>query len=435
MNNISVIGLGKLGACMLASFASRGFKVIGVEIDKKRAELLQKGKSFHFEPQLEEYLTKYKNNITITDDYRDAILNTDTTFIVVNTPTDSDGAFSTEQLKPACKKIGTILQEKRGYHLVVVTCTIMPGTMRNVVLSSIESISGKIVTKDFGLCYNPEFIALGSVIRDFLNPDFVLIGESDSKAGDLLTGIYEKLLEDPKVRRMSLENAEVTKIALNSYVTMKISFANLLAELCEKIPGGNVDVITESLGMDRRIGKNYLKGAMSFGGPCFPRDNRAFSVAAKRYGIKMELPDVTDRVNQGHMEYVADLVSRYCGSGKVAILGGSYKPNSDVIEASPSIEIAKHLVKKGIKVTIHDPVALKNIQTEYSNIFECKESISECLKGADVCVIATPWDQYKNLNADDFKEMNGSVIIDCWRILKSIPSTSRFKLIQVGIGR
>lgn len=433
MIGISVIGLGKLGACMLASFASKGFKVIGVEIDKKRADMLRQGKSFHYEPNLEEYLTRYKQNISITDNYREAILNTNVTFVVVNTPSTPDGSFSTEQLVPACKQIGMHLREKSDYHLIAVTCTIMPSTMRNVVLPAIESSSGKKGVKDFGLCYNPEFIALGSVIHDFLNPDFVLIGESDSKAGDILADIYEKIIENPKIRRMSLENAEITKIALNSYITMKISFANLLAELCERIPSGNVDVVTESLGMDRRIGKNYLKGAMSFGGPCFPRDNRAFSLAARLYGCNLEIPDTIDHVNQRHIEYIANKILEYCNNGKVAILGGSYKPNSDVIEASPSLEIAKHLVNKGIKVVIHDPVALNNIKKEYG-IFQCAETIDECLKDADVCVIATPWEQYKSLNMDDFEKMKGSVIIDCWRILKPIPS-NKFKFIQIGIGK
>jgi len=248
MTDISIIGLGKLGACMLVAFASKGFKVTGVEIDKKRADLLKKGKTWHYEPQLEEYLNKYSDNITITDNFDEAIKNSSVTFVVVNTPSEKNGGFSTKQLIPACKSIGSALNQKNDYHLVVVTSTVMPQTIRNEVLPEIESSSGKKIGKDFGLCYNPEFIALGSVIHDFLNPDFILIGESDKNAGDLLDTIFEKLLDSPKLRRMSLENAEVTKIALNSYITMKITFANLLAELCEKIPNGNVDVITESSG-------------------------------------------------------------------------------------------------------------------------------------------------------------------------------------------
>jgi len=434
-NSVSIIGLGKLGACMMVSFASKGFKVIGVEIDKTRAELLKQGKTFHYEPNLNEYLNEHRSNITITDSYEEAIHNTDATFVVVNTPSDSIGAFSVEYLVPACKQIGAALRTKNSYHLVSITSTIMPGATRNDVLPALESTSGKRVGKDLGLCYNPEFIALGSVIRDFLNPDFILIGESDEKAGDLLGSIYTELMKDPKIRRMSYENAEITKIALNSYVTMKISFANLLAEMCNKIPGADVDTITDSLGMDTRIGKKYLKGAMSFGGPCFPRDNKAFFLAAKMHGCELDLPATTDKVNRKHIEFIANMAISHCkGNGRVAILGGSYKPNTDVIEASPSIEIAKHIVSSGIKVSIHDPVAIKNIEKQYNNSFHCTETISECLDGSDVCIITTPWEQYKALTENDFKKMKGSVVIDCWRILKRPAKDSKLKLVQLGVG-
>jgi len=433
--NISIIGLGKLGACMMVSFASKGFKVIGVEIDKQRAELLKQGKTFHYEPNLSEYLNKYRSNISITDSYERAIRDTDATFIVVNTPSDSTGAFSVEQLVPACKQIGTVLQKKDTYHLVSVTCTVMPGATRNAVLTALESSSGKRVGKDFGLCYNPEFIALGSVIHDFLNPDFILIGESEKKAGDMLTSIYMKLIKDPKIRRMSYENAEITKIALNSYITMKISFANLLAEMCGMIPGANVDAITESLGMDTRIGKKYLKGAMSFGGPCFPRDNRAFFLSAKIHGCELDLPATTDKVNRKHIEFIANMAVSYCnGDGRVAILGGSYKPNTDVIEASPAIEIAKHIVASGIKVSIHDPIARANIEKLHGSTFHCAQSVAECVEGSDVCIVATPWEEYKALTQKDFKKMKSPVVIDCWRILKPFSNNSTVRLVQIGVG-
>lgn len=434
-DSVSIIGLGKLGACMMVSFASMGLKVIGVEIDKIRAELLRQGKTFHYEANLSEYLSEYRNSISITDSYDEAICNSDATFIVVNTPSDSTGAFSLEQLVPACKQLGVALQKKKTYHLVSVTCTIMPGATRNAVLPALESASGKQVGRDFGLCYNPEFIALGSVIRDFLNPDFILIGESDKKAGDVLSEIYTKIIKDPKIRRMSYENAEITKIALNSYITMKISFANQLAEMCNRIPGADVDTITESLGLDARIGKKYLRGAMSFGGPCFPRDNKAFFLAAKIHGCELDLPAATDNVNRKHIEFIANMAISHCkGNGRVAILGGSYKPNTDVIEASPSIEIAKLIVASGIKVSIHDPVATKNIQKQYNNVFHCTENISECIDGSDVCIITTPWEQYKALSENDFKGMKGSVVIDCWRILKLFSGSSNAKLVQIGVG-
>lgn len=433
-NSVSIIGLGKLGACMMVSFASKGFKVIGVEIDKSRANLLKQGKTFHHEPNLSEYLNEYKKNISITDSYEEAIRNTDATFIVVNTPSDSSGAFSIEQLVPACQQIGTALRNKDKYHLISITCTIMPGATRNSALPALESTSGKRVGKDFGLCYNPEFIALGSVIHDFLNPDFILIGESDKKAGDMLSAIYMKLIKNPKIRRMTYENAEITKIALNSYITMKISFANLLAEMCDRIPGTNVDIITESLGMDTRIGKKYLKGAMSFGGPCFPRDNKAFFLAAKIRGCELDLPAATDRVNQKHIEFIARMALDQHKGGKIAILGGSYKPNTDVIEASPALEIAKFIASKGVKVSVHDPVAIGNIKKQYDNVFHCAETITDCIEGSDVCIITTPWEEYKELREEDFDRMKGSTVIDCWRILRPFSSGSKLKLVQIGVG-
>jgi UDPglucose 6-dehydrogenase len=216
---------------------------------------------------------------------------------------------------------------------------------------------------------------------------------------------------------------------------MKISFANLLAEMCNRIPGADVDTITDSLGMDTRIGRKYLKGAMSFGGPCFPRDNKAFFLSAKMHGCELDLPATTDKVNRKHIEFIANMAISHCnGNGRVAILGGSYKPNTDVIEASPAIEIAKHIVSRGIKVSIHDPVAIKNIEKQYNNTFHCTEAISECLEGSDVCIIATPWEEYKALSEDDFKKMKGSVVIDCWRILNPFSDSSNVKLVQIGVG-
>ena len=432
MNDISIIGLGKLGSCMLVSFASQGFQVIGVEKDEKRLKLLRNGKSFHFESNLEEYLEKFKNNITITADIQKAIEKSKITFVVVNTPSNEDGSYSTEQLSLTSQQIGEALKKKDGYHLVSITCTVMPGTTRNEIIPTIEKFSSKKVTKDFGVCYNPEFIALGSVIHDFLSPDFVLIGESDEKAGELLSKLYTKLLDNPKIRRMSLDSAEITKIGINCFLTMKISFANLMAQLCEKIPNGNIDIVTETLGLDPRIGKNYLKGGMSFGGPCLPRDNKAMSLAAKRLGKNFDLAEIIDKINENHIKHIANLAASNSDGGKIAILGGSYKPNTDVIEASPSIKIAKILIKKGLKVMMHDPRSHKLISEEYGSTLECSDSIKDCIHNADVCIVAIPWDEYKHLTKNDFENTKVRTIIDCWRIL-DFDSNRDIKIIKIGV--
>src|SRR5262249_2828965 len=156
------------------------------------------------------------------------------------------------------------------------TSTVMPGSTGGEIQAELERASGRKIGPDLGLAYNPEFIALGTVVRDMLRPDFILIGESDKQTGDLLEAIYERSCDnDPAIRRMSFVNAELTKISVNTYVTTKISYANMLAEMCDRLPGADVDVVSAAVGSDSRIGSKYIKGAIGYGGPCFPRDNKA----------------------------------------------------------------------------------------------------------------------------------------------------------------
>ena len=188
-------------------------------------------------------------------------------------------------------------KQRKPYHLFVITSTVSPGTREENIIPLIEAMSGKKLSIDFGVCYTPEFVALGSVINDSLNPDMVLIGESDRRAGDGVEHIYAQVCENkPYIARMSIISAEVMKLSLNSYVTMKISFANTLASLCERIPGADVDAITNALGADKRISPYYLKGGLSFGGPCFPRDNRLLAYTARQAGLEAPLAEASDRV-------------------------------------------------------------------------------------------------------------------------------------------
>ena len=245
VKSISVVGLGKLGLCMAACFAEKGYKVKGVDIDKNRVDLINKGKNPIQETGLTRLINKCNGNLEATTNYRDAILNSQVAFIVVATPSDADGSFSNEHLETALRQIGSVLKEKDDYLLVVITSTVMPGTTEHVAKFSLEETSGKKCGEDFGLVYNPEFIALGSVIHDFLNPDFILIGQMNNKDGEILEGVYKNICENtPRFARMSSINAEITKISLNCYVTMKITYANSLAAICEKVEGANAEVIT-----------------------------------------------------------------------------------------------------------------------------------------------------------------------------------------------
>src|SRR4029077_20153978 len=190
---------------------------------------------------------------------------------------------------------------------------------------------GKRCGTDFGLCYSPEFIALGSVLRDFLNPDLLLIGECDARAGERVAAFYREGLKiDVPVVRMSPVNAELAKIALNTYVTTKITFANMLAELCERLPGGDVDAVTKALGLDGRIGAKYLPGALGYGGPCFPRDNSALAKLLDEMGVSSQLPNTVDWLNRSIPGRVVSMIEDLAPNrARVAILGLAYKPHTN----------------------------------------------------------------------------------------------------------
>ena len=434
--NLSIIGLGKLGSPMVAAFASRGFDIIGVDVNDNFVRLINEGKPPVFEPQLAEYLTKNRARISATQDFRKAVLNSEITFIIVPTPSQKKGGFSTKYAIEAVQKIGKVLKEKTGFHLIVLTSTVAPGSTEKDLLPVLEEFSGKKCGRDFGLCYNPEFIALGSVIRDLLNPDFILIGESDLRSGKFLESFYKDVCDNKvPIKRMSIINAEITKIALNTYVTTKISFANMLAELCEKIPGGNVDVVTDALGCDTRIGPKYLKGALGYMGPCFPRDNQALIQTAKKFGVSLPIAEATDRINVHQAPRLVEKILTFLPkNGKVGILGLSYKPNTNVIEESQSVEIAKILSGKGFQVLAYDPRAMENAKKVLGNKVIFADSLKECLENSDLILIAIPWEEFKNINPAYLKRKGSQpIIIDCWRILDPQKYKEVAKYLSIGV--
>src|SRR4029077_7787926 len=304
---VSVIGLGKLGSPMAACLAAKGLDVIGIDTDPRKVEAINQGRPPVHEPGLREMLAQAKGRLSAGTAMEDGVLSAEATFVVVATPSEPEGGFSLRYVEPVCAAIGRALAKRSGYHLVCLTSTVMPGVTGGPVRDILEENSGKRCGVDFGLCYSPEFIALGSVIRDFLNPDFLLIGESDPRSGALLESFYRVVCENnPAVARMNFINAEVTKLAVNTYITTKISFANMIARICEQLPKADVDVVTGALGLDQRIGGKYLKGAISYGGPCFPRDNLALGALAEQLGAPADLAQATHKFNQAQISWLAD---------------------------------------------------------------------------------------------------------------------------------
>lgn len=417
---VAVVGLGKLGAPLAAVIASKGNDVLGVDIDPDAVRRLGEGVAPVQEPGLQDLITANTERLSSTTEL-EAAGGCDVTILLVPTPSDARGAFTNAFLLDAIERVGRGLAHKDDYHVVVVASTVMPGSCEGELRPALERGSGREVGDSLGLCYSPEFIALGNVIRDMLEPDMVLIGESDTRAGDVLEALYEGVCEnDPPFRRMSLVDAELTKIAVNTYVTMKISYANTLADICERLPGADVGNVTEALGLDTRIGRKYLRGAIAYGGPCFPRDNKAFAVFARDLGTNAPLAEATDAINEAQSQRLARIVLAELGENEsVGVLGLSYKPDTGVVEESPGIALAQLLAESGVReINLFDPVATDAAMLLLGEGARPCASAGEVLERSDVVVIATPWREFANLPVHQVRERpRRPVVIDCWRLL------------------
>jgi UDPglucose 6-dehydrogenase len=375
---------------------------------------------------LQELLLANKGRIRATSDWATAIGETEATYIIVPTPSGADGAFRNDYVLSAIEEIGRVLAHKPGYHLVVVNSTTMPGAVGGPIRDRLEAISGKRVGHDIGLCYNPEFIALGNVIEGLLRPDFVLIGESDARAGGMLEEICRRI-DGPSVPvcRMNFVNAELTKISVNTYVTTKISFANMLGEICDRLPGADADVVTAAIGRDARIGAKYLRGATGYGGPCFPRDTIAFSTMAQRVGVEASLAAATHEINERQVERLTGIVAEHTGPGnRIAVLGLSYKPDTGVIERSQGIMLAAALARSGREVVAHDPLAIEAARAALGSGVSLAASPQQAVEMADAVIVMVPWPEYKEFFASWPGDERPRLVIDCWRVLAGTGSAS-----------
>jgi UDPglucose 6-dehydrogenase len=435
----SIIGLGKLGACMAAAMAHRGARVIGVDVNSRFVDALNRGEAPVVEPQLAEMIAANRARLRATTSVDEAVRDTDITFIIVPTPSDETGGFSIRYVAQVAREVGRALRHKSGYHLVVLTSTVLPGSTEHGLLPILEHESGKQCGRDFGLCYNPEFIALGSVIRDLLRPDVVLVGEHDERAGATLEKFYSSFTENhAAVMRMNIVNAELTKISVNTYITMKITFANMLAAICEELPGADVDAVSAAIGSDSRIGTKYLKGGLGYGGPCFPRDNKALSFMAQTLGAPALLAEATDRMNQVLLERQIERVKALLRPGvTVGVLGLAYKPQTGVVEESQGLMLAASLVESGNCVAVYDPLAMENARAVLKDSAQYYASARECIHNSEAVIITTPLPEFRDLTAEDFPvREQRTLVLDCWRLLgDKLRDCAWIEYVPLGIGR
>jgi UDPglucose 6-dehydrogenase len=414
IKSISVCGLGKLGACIAATFAARGFPVIGLDIDPEKIAKVNDGLPPVDEPFLAETIKEGRERLQATSDPKD-IVNTDVSFFIPPSPSLPDGSFSNEYLLKAMQPVASAIREagKKG-HIFVCSSTTTPGAVDGVLIPMLEKETGWKCGADFHVCYNPEFIALGNVVNGLLEPDMVLIGESDPECGTALEELYRRYVRNKAyIARMSIISAELTKISVNSYITMKISFTNQLRMIAEQFSKADINDILDAIGTDTRIGKKYLRPGLSFGGPCFPRDNRLLAYAARRAGMEAPLAEASDRVNElTKMELLKSTKAALPTGGTALILGLSYKPDTYITEESAGLHLAQNLKRSGYRVLVHD-FAAKPANSPALHEFEVLTDLNELKKRNDVdlAVICCPWPQYAKLEFS-----NKTAILSTWKL-------------------
>lgn len=434
---VSIVGLGKLGLCLAACLAEKGFETIGVDINEDAVNSINNGVSPLVEPGLAELISKLGGNmLRATLSHKEAIEQTDITFILVSTPSEPDGSFSNRYVESALKSLAEAFgQSKKKNHLFVVSSTVIPCSTEKTFIPLIAKYSGRELNVDFQVCYNPDFVALGSVIHNFRNPDLVVIGQSSPSAGEQVESIYRRLCDNnPPILKMSIINAEITKVCLNAYITMKISFANAVSQICQSCAGADVDVVTNALGCDRRISPLYLRGGLSYGGTCFPRDTAAFIALSKQCGCEAELIKAVQKTNEQHNQHLSELVLGHINLGvdrTVSVLGLAFKPGTPVIVESPAIKLIDNLLQRGVDVIVYDPLAMENTRSVFGDRISYADSVRDCISKSSVCVITTQENEFKQID-ETYIVNDPTIIIDCWRILDPVVLGPNVNYIPMG---
>ena len=417
---IAIIGLGFVGLSLTSVLASKGFNVVGIDVDKEKCRNISNGVLPFFEPDLEKILKKgLKNELQIESDIS-VVQNCDLIFVTVGTPQNKTGAIDLSIIKKAMNSLGKSIRKSKKQHIILVKSTVVPGTMKDVILPILENNSKKKAGKDFGLISNPEFLQESTAIRDTEFPHAVVLGGYKTKFMKNAEKFFTRLHPKTPIIITNHQTAEMIKYANNSFLATKISFINQLSNICQKIPGANIDDIAKTIGLDPRIGKLFLNAGPGYGGSCLPKDMKALIKFAKIAGVKPTLLNAVEDVNTKQLEEVISIAKKKLGileSKKITILGTSFKPNTDDIRDSIAIELIKKLLKRKVKVTVHDPRAIENTKNVFKNKIDYAKSISDAILGSQCVIIMTQWKQYEKLTNNDFKQMKKKLIIDCRRML------------------
>ena len=410
---IVMIGTGYVGLVSGACFSEFGFDVTCVDKDEKKIARLHKGDIPIYEPGLDELVGRNyaAGRLSFTTNLGSAVAQADAVFIAVGTPTRrGDGHADLSYVHAAAAEIAAHLD---GYTVIVTKSTVPVGTGQQVS----DIVRKTRPDADFDVASNPEFLREGSAISDFMRPDRVVVGTSSERAVDVMRQLYRPLfLIETPILFTSLETAELTKYAANAFLAVKISYINQIADLCEKV---NADVhdVAKGMGLDKRIGGKFLHPGPGYGGSCFPKDTLALVKTAELF--ESDVPLVSGVVSynserkQEMAQRVIDAMQGDVAGKKIAILGLAFKPETDDMRESPSIELITELTKKGALVTAYDPAAIEEAKQHLPASVTYAETTAACLKGADCAVLVTEWNEFRALTPLSFTElMAGNVLVD-----------------------
>jgi UDPglucose 6-dehydrogenase len=430
--DISVIGLGKVGLSLVSCLVAAGHKVTGVDLDPEVVEAVNRRTLQTQEPGVLERLARAPAaSVLATTDPAQAVRDTELTFVIVPTPSNALGGFSLRHVLRACDDIGAGVRAKSAHHTVAIVSTVLPGSSDAVVMPRLEQASGRKIGAGLFYCYNPSFIALGEVVKGFEQPDYLLIGEADPRPGDIVLGIHKSIVKvNAPVARMTPVEAEIAKVASNTHETMRVSFANMLLTVCSEVPGANVDRITDALA--HRMGRRFFKGAVPYGGPCWPRDNQAFSAFIDMIGAVSTLPRAVDTFNDQHARFVLRKILELSSPGEtVGLLGLAYKPGTPVVERAFALDLSRWLVGEQRRVIVWDPLAIDEARGVLGNRITFEPVVEDCLKQSNVAVITIPLRELEGVNWASGSHLR---MIDCWRCLPADAAACFAEYVPLGRG-
>ena len=419
--HITIIGAGYVGLVSGACFADLGWRVTCVDIDEDKIAGLRAGHVPIFEPGLEEVIARNAEagRLTFETELEPAVRDADAVFIAVGTPPMEDGRADTAAVAGAAIDVAKALN---GYTVVVIKSTVPVGTGPYIE----RLIRDTNPAADFSVASNPEFLREGSAIRDFMEPDRIVIGYDDERAGDVLRALYTPLeRDDVPIVATDQATAELIKYAANSFLAAKVAFINEMADLCDEI-GANVDDLGRAIGLDARIGNAFLRPGPGYGGSCFPKDTLALAAQAQEADCPVRIVEAVVASNAHHVRRLVRKIERHCMSawrrlghtdtgfaGKtIAVLGLSFKSNTDDIRYASSLVILPQLAKHGVKVQAYDPAAMENAAAVMNEVVYC-DSMKAALDGADAVLVLTEWPEFLAMDWADLKQrMNSPVMVD-----------------------